>query len=235
MQFDNPFTVIKALQKHQSQFSNVVPFDAANDKLLLLDFTAANTALTDEILNNTDNFSAYINTKLQTSNAKFGIGGYSEHRTVYSRSKVFNTADEPRRLHLGVDIWGAAETPVFAALDGVVHSYAFNNFYGDYGATIILQHQLEGVTFYALYGHLSLKDLDGLHEGKAFDKGDLVAHFGRAEENGNWPPHLHYQLIINMQGKKGDYPGVCKLSEREQYLTNCPDADLVLQMLQFAK
>lgn len=235
MQFDNPFTVIKALPKHQSTFEKVVPFDAANDKLLLLDFTAANTDLTDEILNNTTNFSNYINHKLKTSNCKYGIGGYNEHRTVYSRSKVFDTTDEPRRLHLGVDIWGTAETPVFAALDGVVHSFSFNNQYGDYGATIILQHQIDGFVFHALYGHLSLKDLDGLYEGKPFAKGELVAHFGRAEENGNWPPHLHYQLIIDMQGKKGDYPGVCKLSEREQYLSNCPDADLILQMLQFAK
>jgi murein DD-endopeptidase MepM/ murein hydrolase activator NlpD len=226
--------VVDILKKHQAEFAKVVPFIPQNDKFLSLDFTASNAILTDEILNDTDNFSVYINTKLQTSNCKYGIGGYNEHRTVYSRSKVFDTADEPRRLHLGVDIWGEAEIPVFAALDGVVHSFAFNDNYGDYGATIILQHQLDGITFYALYGHLSLIDLDGLYEGKVFAKGDLVAHFGQGEENGNWPPHLHYQLIIDMQGKKGDYPGVCKLSEREQYLANCPDADLVLQMLQFA-
>ncbi len=222
------------LQKHQTAFSKVVPFSAEYDKLLLLDFTAANTELTDEILNNTANFCGYINKKLEISNAKYGIGGYNEHRTVYSRSKVFDTADEPRRLHLGVDIWGEAETPVFAALDGIIHSFAFNNFYGDYGATIILQHQLDGMLFHALYGHLLLKDLDGLYEGKVIAKGDLIAHFGNAEENGNWPPHLHYQLIINMQNKKGDYPGVCKLSERDQYLSNCPDADWILQMIQLA-
>jgi hypothetical protein len=54
-------------------------------------------------------------------------------------------------------------------------------------------------------------------------------------ENGNWPPHLHFQLIIDMQGMKGDYPGVCKFSERERYLANCPDADLLLNMMAFAK
>ena len=221
------------LENHQHFFHKVVPFDPENDKLLLLDFTAANTDLNDYILNNTEKFSTYINTKLQITNAKYGIGGYDEHRTVYSRSKVFDSADEPRRLHLGVDIWGEAETPVFAALDGVVHSFAFNNNYGDYGGTIILQHQLDGFTFHTLHGHLSLKDLDGLYEAKPIAKGDLIAHFGVAEENGNWPPHLHFQLIIDMENKVGDYPGVCKLSERDQYLANCPDADLVLQMLQF--
>ena len=219
------------LKKYRSAFSKVVPFNVQHDKLLFLDFTAANTNLTDEILNDTEAFTNYINHKLQTSNCKYGIGGYNEHRTVYSRSKVFDTHDEPRRLHLGVDIWGEAETPVFAALDGVVHSFAFNDNYGDYGTTIILQHQLDGFVFHALYGHLSLKDIDGLYEGKSIAKGELVAHFGKPEENGNWPPHLHYQLIIDMQGNKGDYPGVCKLSERDKYLVNCPDADLILQML----
>ena len=222
------------LKKNQPDFHKVVPFYPKNDKLLLLDFTAANTDLTDDILNDTEAFSDYINIKLKTSNCKYGIGGYNEHRTVYSRSNVFNTADEPRRLHLGVDIWGEAETSVFAALDGVVHSFAFNDNYGDYGATIILEHQLDGFIFHALYGHLSLKDLDGLYIGKRIAKGDIVAHFGTLKENGNWPPHLHFQVIIDMENNVGDYPGVCKLSEREIYLANCPDADLILQMLQYA-
>ena len=222
------------LKKYQSSFHKVVPFDAKRDTLLLLDFTAANTDLDDEILNDTEKFSRYIISKLQTSNAKFGIGGYNEHRTVYSRSKVFDTDDEPRRLHLGVDIWGDAETPVFAALDAVVHSFTFNNYYGDYGATIILQHKLENIVFHTLHGHLSLKDLDGVFVGKPINKGDLIAHFGKPQENGNWPPHLHFQLIIDMQGNNGDYPGVCKLSEREEFLTNSPDSDLILQIMQFA-
>ena len=227
--------LVTILQKHQSIFSNVVPFNAQTHKLLLLDFTAANIDITDEIISDTATFSTYINNKLQAHNYKYGIGGYNEHRTVYSRSKVFDDGSEPRRLHLGVDIWGEAVTPVFAALDGVVHSFAFNNTYGDYGATIILQHQLEGFVFYTLYGHLALQDLDGLYKGKSIAKGNIVAHFGMPHENGEWPPHLHFQLIIDMQHKKGDYPGVCKFSERDQYLANCPDADLILQMLQFAK
>ena len=223
------------IKNHQSLFNSVVYFNQISDTLILLDFTAANTDLTDSILNDTVAFTNYIDLKLTTSNSKYGIGGYNEHRTVYSRSKVFDAVDEPRRLHLGIDIWGEADTPVFAALDGVVHSFAFNNRYGDYGATIILQHQLDGFVFHTLYGHLSLKDLHGLFEGKAITKGALVAHFGEPHENGQWPPHLHFQLIIDMQGNKGDYPGVCKLSESEQYLANCPDADLILQMIQFAR
>jgi peptidoglycan LD-endopeptidase LytH len=152
---------------------------------------------------------------------------------VYSRSKVFDgnsTTEEPRRLHLGTDIWGDAGTVITAPLEGKVHSFAFNNQFGDYGATILLTHSLEGQEFYTLYGHLSLASLDNLQEGMKIDKGQAFATFGMAEENGHWPPHVHFQLIKDMQQWKGDYPGVCKYSEKEQWLANSPDPDIVLQL-----
>ncbi|MEO7530711.1 MAG: peptidoglycan DD-metalloendopeptidase family protein [Sediminibacterium sp.] len=222
-------------QNKQSVVSAVVPFDKKIDHLLALDFNSLNLDLIAEVIEDTDRFSAYIVGKIKTKNAKYGIGGYDEHRTVYQRSKVFdgsNTDEEPRRLHLGIDIWGEAGTPVFAVLNGVVHSFAFNDRYGDYGATIILQHTLDGFSFHSLYGHLSLKDLTGLQEGKSVLAGEEIAHFGEPIENGHWPPHLHLQLIIDMEGMKGDYPGVCRFSEREKYLANCPNPDLLLNMME---
>ena len=94
---------------------------------------------------------------------------------------------------------------------------------------IILQHEWEGEVLHTLYGHLSFHDLDELYEGKAIHKGEALAHFGEPHENGHWPPHLHFQLIKDMQGKVGDYPGVCKFSERQQYLSNCPDPNIILK------
>lgn len=254
------------LLAQRDKFHPVVPFERS-DKLLRMDFTANNKDLTDEILQNTERFTDYVNAKLQEHNAKYGIGGYDEHRTIYSRSKVFDIApqipvvgdaqtqplliqdeinkddtspqwkkgEEPRRLHLGVDIWGKPYTKVMAPLDAIVHSFAFNNAYGDYGATIILTHNLDGITFYTLYGHLSLNSIKNMQEGDVVRKGDVFCEFGIPFENGQWPPHLHFQIIRDMQGMKGDYPGVCKFSEREKYLANCPDADLILGMMQFAQ
>src|SRR5471030_2965450 len=95
----------------------VVPFDNNSDRLLLLDFTEANKDLSAGIVEDIDLFSAYIAQQLTGAKARYGIGGYNEHRTVYSRSKVFDAAqlgEEPRRLHLGIDIWGDAGTAVFA-------------------------------------------------------------------------------------------------------------------------
>ncbi len=218
------------LLHYQSSFHPVVEFDAARDKLLRLDFTAANTELTSDIITYTRHFTWYINKKLE--GYKYGIGGYNEDRVLYKRSNHFE-AQEPRTIHLGIDVWAPAGTGVYAPLGGVVHSFAFNNNFGDYGATIILQHQLDGVAFHTLYGHVSLKDLAALQQGKYINRGELIAHFGEPEENGDWPPHLHLQVIEDMELKEGDYPGVCSKKERDNYLRNCPDANLVLNMMKY--
>ncbi|KIA95546.1 peptidase M23 [Pedobacter kyungheensis] len=207
----------------------VVDFDPERDQLLNLDFTAANTELTDEILGNIDQFSTWIDEKLRLNHARYGIGGYNEHRTIYSRSAHFDTGEEPRRLHLGVDIWAPAGTPIYSFYDATVQSFANNNNYGDYGATIILAYNIAGYKFNALYGHLSLASLNNLEEGMQIKAGTKFAELGNKDENGCWPPHLHFQLIENMQGLKGDYPGVCKFSEREKYLANCPDPEPILR------
>lgn len=219
------------LQRHQP-YHTVVPFHATSDKLLLLDFTQSNTELTSEKLDNTNKFISYINSKLCACQARYGIGGYGEDRNIYSRSKLFSNSTEPRRLHLGIDIWGKPLTHVMAPLDGLVHSYAFNHAYGDYGVTIILSHQLDGVSFYTLYGHLSLSSIKNLREGQRIEKGEVFAEFGIPQENGNWPPHLHFQIIKDLKGRKGDYPGVCAYPEKENFLDNSPDADLILNMMQ---
>jgi peptidoglycan LD-endopeptidase LytH len=233
-------TLSTVLLKHQHDFFPVVDFDKTLDKLIAIDFTANNKELNDELISDTPKFSEYINQKLKNNNAKYGIGGYAELRELYKRSVLFNFANnevatvaEPRRLHLGIDIWGNVGTKVYTPFGGMVHSFANNNNFGDYGATIILQHQLDTVVFYTLYGHLALADIEQIKVGKFISRGQLFAHFGNSLENGNWPPHLHFQIIEDLRMKEGDYPGVCKVSESEKYLQNCPDADLILQMMKY--
>ncbi len=238
------------LGKNRQQFHSVVDFNKATDKLLHFDFTAANKELTAELIEDTPVFAQYVNNKLAAANAKYGIGGYNEDRVLYKRSKHFETSwsikaaplnsgsdleeAESRSIHLGIDIWAAAGTKVYVPIGGTVHSFAFNNNLGDYGATIILQHQLDTIEFHTLYGHLSLQDLVPLQEGKYISRGELLGHFGERSENGDWPPHLHFQIIEDMRINKGDYPGVCTISEREKYLSNCPDADFILNMMKYA-
>ncbi|HEY6902300.1 MAG TPA: peptidoglycan DD-metalloendopeptidase family protein, partial [Puia sp.] len=185
------------LKRRQPEFHAVVPFDPAQDRLYPFDFTENNRELSPDEIADTERFAAYINRTLQQNRARYGFGGYGEHRTLYARSKHFDQAlasqgseapraaasaiaaepttraaePEPRRLHLGIDLWGPAGTKVMSPLDGIVHSFAFNNNDSDYGATILLSHNLDGEAFHTLYGHLSLNSIKNLHEGKNIRKG----------------------------------------------------------------
>lgn len=202
--------------------SPIVPLGS----FVAMDFTEGNKMLNAEILEDINLFIRYVEGTLKQAGARYGIGGYNEHRTIYSRSRLFDAdtaGEEPRRLHLGTDIWGAWRTPVMAPIEGIVHSFAFNNKAGDYGATIILSHQQQGAIFHTLYGHLSLNSIKNLQEGQRIEEGEVFAEFGSPDENGQWPPHLHVQVINDLQGYKGDYPGVCRYSERESWLKNSPD------------
>ncbi|MEO6220372.1 MAG: peptidoglycan DD-metalloendopeptidase family protein [Ginsengibacter sp.] len=230
----------KILKSHTNKFYPIVEFNPNYEKLVSFDLSESNQDLKRINVEDTQEFSRYIFEYLKIQNAKFGYGGYNERRSLYNKSNLFNnnltgqqkslTTEEPRRLHIGIDIWGKAGTGIFSPLDGSVHSFAFNDQYGDYGATIILRHQLEGMDFYTLYGHLSLCDIKDLNTGLKISGGQKLAHFGEPAENGHWPPHLHFQIIKNIASFVGDYPGVCKLSESKQYLENSPDPDLILNM-----
>ncbi len=211
------------------RFGKVVDFDASADALLHIDFTKNNVSLCKEQLDDTSLFSTWIDEKLATAKANYGIGGYNEHRTIYSRSEHFTAVGEARRLHLGLDIWGRVGTPIYNFYNAKVHSVGSNNNFGDYGATIILEYNIDNFIFHALYGHLTTASLVGLKVGKIIPKGKNFGAFGNENENGSWPPHLHFQLILNMGDYFGDYPGVCKFSEREKYLRNCPNPEVILR------
>ncbi|GAA4417051.1 hypothetical protein GCM10023187_49180 [Nibrella viscosa] len=208
----------------------LLPFDSNKDTYLILDFTANNPDLATLDLTNTAVFTDYVFGKLKAAGAVVGVGGYNEHRDIYRRSAHFQQAEEPRCIHLGIDLWAEAGTPVYAPLDGVVHSFQDNNNFGDYGPTIILEHQVAGKPLYSLYGHLSRRSLEGFYVGKTVKAGEWLTEIGPFPENGDWPPHLHFQLMHDMLGLHGDFPGVCTLADREYYLSVCPDPNILLQI-----
>lgn len=228
MKLDIGFALKDYFQAHPAEIGKVVDFDHSRDRLLHFDFTATNILLNPDTIADTALFSKWVEDQLQNTQSRYGIGGYNEHRTIYARSRHFDNEAEARRLHLGTDIWGPAGTPVYNPIDARVHSFQFNNLFGDYGATIILEHQLDGHRIHSLYGHLNLASLKGLQEGQLIAKGENFAEFGIPAENGHWPPHLHFQLIVDMQQFKGDYPGVCRFSEKKNYLENSPDPNIIL-------
>lgn len=208
-------------------------------KVMDLSLSSPTTAKLDLSLNNplvasTDcqdnkDISNLLQAVLTQSGGTYGIGGYDEKRGWYARGEQFSNGEEVRSIHLGVDIWAPAGEPVYAPYDSVVHSAQDNALFGDYGPTVILTHELQGATFYTLYGHLSRESLPGKTPGAIIKQGQQIGTLGAPPINGDWPPHLHFQIILDMLGKVGDYPGVAAESQRELFLTLCPNPNLILR------
>ncbi|WP_324677315.1 peptidoglycan DD-metalloendopeptidase family protein [Hymenobacter sp. GOD-10R] len=219
------------LQQHQAAFGPVLPVDLNGADVCRLDFSATNPSLATADLRDSTSFEQVVQAMLTAQNARIGVGGYLENRIIYRRSPgLFGDPALPARsLHLGVDVWLPAETLVLAPLAATVHSLADNASFGDYGPTVILQHELEGTTFYTLYGHLGRREYDNLRKGQKLEKGAAFATVGPYPENGDWPPHLHFQVMADMQGRSGDFPGVALPSEQKQWAALCPDPNLILQ------
>lgn len=157
-------------------------------------------------------------------------GGYGEDRTEYD-SQLFSSpcGEEPRTVHLGIDVFAPPETTVRAALPGYVHSFSDNKGPGNYGPVIILEHApVPGLVFHTLYGHLSRPSLEGLTSGARVEAGAEIGRLGARHVNGGWAPHLHFQIILSIGDWRGDYPGVCKRSERPHWLDVCPDPSRLL-------
>lgn len=175
----------------------------------------------------------HIRTLLQERAVQLGIGRYDEIRPLYT-SDIFsepgNNGPRWRTIHIGLDLFQPAGSPVFAPLDGVIHSFADNANDRDYGPTIILEHKVTPeLTFYTLYGHLSQVSLLGIFAGMSVRRGQQIASTGDMSENGNWSPHLHFQIMLDCLGKSGDFPGVVHYAERNVWTHLCPDPSLFLR------
>jgi peptidoglycan LD-endopeptidase LytH len=208
-----------------------LPFTLNARRCLRLDLSAANPALHGFDPADTRRFSAWVRVQIAEAGADYAAGGYGENRALYAMSPVFGAArDEPRTLHLGLDLWCEAGTTVHSVLEGTVHSIADNAAFGDYGPTVIMQHSFEEQRFYILYGHLSRPTLRQLRAGQHLAAGERIGWLGAEDENVGWPPHLHVQIIRDLEGRRGDYPGVCRMSERDTWLARCPDPNLLLRI-----
>ena len=221
--------ISEILKKTES--AKVISNDIDFAEYVPLDLSVNNENITKQKIESAKDYEQYIQNYLEKSNAKIAYGGYKEHRNLYQRSPVFMSQDhDERNIHIGLDLWINESAPVYAALEGTIHSFQNNDALGDYGPTIILKHQIGHFTFHTLYGHLSLDSLDGKKIGNFVKKGQQIASLGLPEINGDYEPHLHFQIIIDMENKVGDYPGVCNQSRLAFYLENCPDPNLLLKI-----
>ena len=168
--------------------------------------------------------------EMEDANTNMSIGRYAEARMIY-KGKLFGENTYPatrrRRIHMGLDVFADAGTKVYAPFDGVVEHIQYNPAPLDYGNLLILRHTIpSGEHFFTLYGHLSSEYL--VKEGDSINQGDCIAHLGTADENGNWSPHLHLQIILDLFDYGADVPGVVFAKDIEFWKEIFPNPALLI-------
>ncbi|CAF2839736.1 unnamed protein product [Rotaria sp. Silwood2] len=216
---DLPTRLVSALLNNQNKFSPILGFP-----LTLTNARQLNLSVHNKELQKFTNAEDYANTLDKNF---IWLGGYGEERNIYAHSSLFS--QDNRCIHLGVDIASKPNTPIYAPLNGRIHSFKNNDKPYDYGPTIILEHDLDdNIHFYTLYGHLSLNCLKNLTVGQLIEHGQVVGDIGDKTENGGWNPHVHFQIISDMENMQGDYPGVASKQDASTMLHKCPDPQLIL-------
>ena len=211
-------------------FTPVIGEDYKQKDFAYIDLSENNPDLLKLEVASAEAFSIFIAEFLKNRKSKAAYGGYNELRTLYNRSELFNNTEANRNIHIGLDVWVPAYTDIVSPLNGTVHSFKDNDNFGDYGPTIILEHREKGRKFYTLYGHLSRNSLKHLEIGAKVEAGDKIAELGDFDENGDYAPHLHFQVMEQLKGYIGDYPGVVRKEDLDDFLKNCPDPNLLLKI-----
>lgn len=159
-----------------------------------------------------------------------GAGGYGEPRVLYTAPAFQGSGPlgEPRTVHLGLDLTAPPGTEVRAPLDGVVHGVEDAAARLDYGPVVVLRHDQAGAPFFTLYGHLSASSLEGMRAGRRVAAGERIGWIGAPPGNGDWWPHLHFQVITDLLDVACNVNGSARPSECDVWLSLCPDPNLLV-------
>lgn len=214
------------------EFLDIFP-SVAQNKIVNLDLSVSSKWLGhQEDFNNLDVFEFKINQLQKEHPNNIIAGGYLEPRPLYTANaydKIGNYGKESRTIHLGTDFWLPSQTPVHALFDGEVIVAVNDAGLKKYGGLVILKHQTDNFEFFTLYGHLSVASATKHKEGDRIKKGDKLAELGPSNENGNWAPHLHFQVMLSLLDYKNDFPGVAYHNQIEVWESICPDPNVLFK------
>lgn len=175
--------------------------------------------------------------KLQKKHpSKLIAGGYLEARPLYTSSeydKIGNYGRERRTVHLGIDFWLPKNTPVHTMFDSEVVIAVNDAGDKEYGGLVVLKHDFDNHSFYTLYGHLSVASAIAHTVGDKLMAGDQIGVLGDYPENGNWAPHLHFQVMLSVLDYTNDFPGVAYYSQIDVWKSLCPNPNYLFKLQGF--
>ena len=225
--------VVDWIQINQANFVSIVDCDLGFDPLLIMDNSVGSPYLQAP----SEGFDPNLATReifraIEDSGCSAGIGKYDEYRLIYSSDDFVDASGNQRTMHLGIDVFMGAGSAIYAPMEGEIFGIADNNSPLDYGGTIILKHSVihNGcpLEFYTLYGHLKPSSVFRHQIGNRVKPGQKIAEMGDATENGNWAPHVHFEIITDMLGQTETFVGVGSHAHRNTWLSLCPDPMVLL-------
>jgi hypothetical protein len=161
----------------------------------------------------------------ETHDFELGIGPWGERRRIYTTDGfVSRLADGDRRdMHLGLDVFLDAGTPVMTPLDATVVDARVCPEPQDYGGCVLLEH----AGFRTLWGHLEPASIAHLTPGDKLAKGAAFARLGDFHENGGWIPHLHLQVVLTGESDVTGIIGVGEERFRDLWAELYPDPSIL--------
>ena len=214
-------------------FEDVIAVPENPNALGILDLSISSPDLTGRDSDDTADFSNRVFQKMRSDGLTLGIGRFMEPRGFYLAGQFEGRSGDPREsrtIHLGIDVFQEPGTEIHAPLAGRVHTVRENKNRLDYGPTLILEHSAPSGLFWTLYGHLEKASVENLKTGDSIDAGQPIARIGTYPENGDWPPHLHFQIITDLMGFEGNFPGVALPRDRTVWASFCPNPNLILNL-----
>ncbi|MGB1656260.1 MAG: aminotransferase class III-fold pyridoxal phosphate-dependent enzyme [Longimicrobiales bacterium] len=211
----------------------VMTMPESEDEVTILDLSLGSPLLNGRDTDDTEEFTRRLFRHMEDEGATIGIGRYLEPRAFYLTEIFEGRAGDPRErrtIHTGLDIFDQAGAEVRAPLPGRVFSVVDNGQGLDYGPTVLLEHDGPAGPFWTLYGHLEAESVEKLEVGAEVAAGDVIARIGPYPENGDWPPHLHVQILTDLLGFEGQFPGVALPREQSVWASFSPDPNLITRL-----
>src|SRR5579859_2560887 len=226
--------VVYWLQTHSAEIGPVVEPDLQSENIPVFDLSVGSLE-TGNLLETRDTgfLAQKLTGRMQAMQSPVGMGRYNEARIIHTHvEQHVETNDGPAwpTIHLGLDLFLAAGSPVYAPLAGAVHSFSQNNDGTSGSATLVLEHAIaeDGIIFYTLYGNVSAESLTALHAGMSVEQGTQIARTGGGSTSNGLPAHLHFQLITDMLDRQGHFPAYALPDERTVWLSLSPDPNLIV-------
>ncbi|MEM9142608.1 MAG: aminotransferase class III-fold pyridoxal phosphate-dependent enzyme, partial [Bacteroidota bacterium] len=219
--------------KHQFNLSQLFP-GIGKDAVYPLDLSVSSTWLGhSKDFDDLDFFQFKIDRLQKEHPDAILAGGYLEPRCVYTTTayeKMGNHGRESRTIHLGVDFWLPPYTGIHALLNGEVVTAVHDAGEKEYGGLLILKHQVHDFKFYTLYGHNTEESTTKHKKGDTIKKGEKIGELGPYPENGNWVPHLHFQIMLTLLDYENDFPGVTYYRQRRVWQGLCPNPNALFKL-----